>query len=70
MDINNLINKLSELKNKRRFKIHELAKMFHVDKKTIGRWLNKESIPRQVYIPMIEKLVESEDKFSEQFKKE
>ena len=70
MEVNELINKLSEVKNKRRFKIRDYAKMFHVDPKTIQRWLNGESIPRQVYIPMIEKLVESEEKFSEQFKKE
>ena len=70
MDINELINKLSEMKNKRRFKVHEYAKMFRVDPKTIQRWLNRESIPRQVYLPMIEKLVEKEEEYSGQFKKE
>ena len=70
MDIDKLIDKLSEIKNKRRFKVFELAKMFQVDPKTIQRWLNGESIPRQVYLPMIEKLVESEEKYSEQFTKE
>ena len=70
MDIDELIDKLSKIKNKRRFKVFELAKMFRVDVKTIQRWLNKESVPRQVYIPMIKKFIESEEKFSDQFKKE
>ena len=70
MNVNELLDKLFEVKEKRRFKFYELAKMFHVDIKTIQRWRKKESVPRQVYIPMIEKLVESEEKYSEQFKKE
>jgi len=56
--IRKIIEELSELKQRRRFPLHELAEMFHVDEKTISRWLKMENLPRPVYIPMIKKLIE------------
>ncbi|MBE3138921.1 MAG: hypothetical protein IMZ63_03810 [Actinobacteria bacterium] len=56
--IRKIVEGLFELKTKYRYSLKELADMFHVDPKTIGRWFNEESLPRPVYVPMIKKLIE------------
>ena len=56
--IRQIVEDLFALKTNYRYSFKELAAMFHVDQKTIGRWFRKESVPRPVYIPMIKKLIE------------
>ena len=66
--IRQIVDDLIELKDRRRFPLSELAKMFHVDKRTIKRWFDKENIPLPVYIPMIEKLIEISKEKSKNYK--
>ena len=56
--IRQIVEELIKVKKRRRFSIKELAKMFDVRERTIGRWFNKENLPQPVYIPMIKKLIE------------
>ena len=56
--IRQIVDELLKVKKRRRFSIKELAKMFNVRERTIGRWFNKENLPQPVYIPMIKKLIE------------
>ena len=56
--IREIVEELIKVKKRRRFSIKELAKMFDVRERTIGRWFNKENLPQPVYIPMIKKLIE------------
>ena len=56
--IRQIVEELIKVKKRRRFSIKELAKMFDVRERTIGRWFNKENLPQPVYVPMIKKLIE------------
>ena len=67
-EIRKIVDDLIELKDRRRFPLTELAKMFHVDERTIRRWINKESVPQPVYVPMIEKLIEIDKEKSKNYK--
>jgi len=53
-----IIKELFKLREKLRFPLKELAKMFSVNLKTLYRWKNGESIPNEVYLPMIRKFIE------------
>lgn len=41
-----------------RLTFRDLSKMFNVSERTIRRWKKEENLPIEVYIPMINKLVE------------
>ena len=56
--IRQIVEELIKVKKRRRFSIKELAKMFHVSERTIGRWFYEGKIPQPVYVPMIKKLIE------------
>jgi len=56
------VKELFELQKRLRYPIKELAEMLRVDEKTIRRWKSMESLPNQVYVPMINKLLEVEKK--------
>ena len=66
--IRQIVDDLIELKDRRRFPLSELAKMFHVDERTIRRWVNKESVPQPVYVPMIQKLIEIDKEKAKNYK--
>lgn len=61
-DVKKSVKDLFELQERLRYPIGELAEMFHVDTRTIRRWKKMESLPRPVYVPMINKLLEVEKK--------
>ena len=63
-----LINKLFEIAHHKKYTIKELAEMFQVEPKTITRWKQRKHLPRQVYIPMIEKFIQLEGQYKEQYK--
>jgi len=57
-EIKQTIKELFEVRKRIKFPYKELAKMFYVDSKTLYRWENGESIPNNVYLPMIRKFIE------------
>jgi len=53
-----LIEELFKTKERLKFPLEELARMFSVNRKTLYRWKNNESVPNRVYLPMIKKFIE------------